>query len=131
MTRKPIASLLALALAVLPLLSCFSDRSTVVAPDGDGCEVPASAIGPGQAVVFIRDFAFFPQTVRISAGTRVTWVNCEPENIEAHTSTATDGTWNSGLIASGESYAETFTATGTNQYFCQPHPFMTGSVVVE
>lgn len=131
MTAKPVASLLALALAVLPLLSCFSDRSTILAPGGDGCEVPASVIGPGQAVVFIRNFAFFPQTLRISPGTRVTWVNCEAATVEAHTSTATTGTWNSGLIAPGESYAETFTATGTNDYFCQPHPSMTGSVIVE
>lgn len=131
MTLKPIASLLAVALAVLPLLSCFSDRSSIVAPDGDGCEVPASAIGPGQAVVFIRGFAFFPQTLRVSPGTRVTWVNCEAGGVEPHTSTARLGTWNSGPIAPGESYAETFTATGTNEYFCEPHPSMTGSVVVE
>ena len=131
MTSKTAASLLALAVAVLPLLSCFSDRSSITEPGGDGCEVPASAIGAGQAVVFIRNFAFFPQNIRISPGTRVTWVNCEAAAVEPHTSTATDGEWNSGPIAPGESYAETFTATGINGYFCQPHPSMTGSVIVE
>jgi plastocyanin len=129
--RRSIAPLLAAALAILTLLSCFSDRTSIVAPDGDGCEVPASAIGPGQAVVFIRNFAFFPDTVRISAGTRVTWVNCESSEVEPHTSTADAGTWNSGPIAPGESFAQTFTAAGTNGYFCEPHPFMIGAVVVE
>jgi plastocyanin len=129
---RSIAPLLAATLLALPLISCFSDRTTVVAPDGDGCEVPAAAIGPDRTVVFIRDFAFFPDTIRIASGTRVTWVNCEPDDVEPHTSTASPpGTWDSGPIAPGESFAETFTATGTNGYFCQPHPFMIGAVIVE
>jgi plastocyanin len=131
MTRKPITSLLAAALALLLLLSCFSDRTTLLAPDGTGCQVPASAIGPGQAVVFIRNFAFSPDTIRVRPGTRVTWVNCESDDIEPHTSTATAGTWDSGPIAPGEWYAETFTAPGTNGYFCQPHPAMIGAIVVD
>jgi plastocyanin len=93
--------------------------------------VPASAIGPGRAVVFIRNFAFAPDTLRIRPGTRVTWVNCETPSIEPHTSTASDGTWNSGPIAPGESFAETFTAAGMNGYFCQPHPSMIGAIIVE
>jgi plastocyanin len=134
--RRSIAPLLAAALAILLLLSCFSDRTSIVAPDGDGCEVPASAIGPGQAVVFIRNFAFFPDTIRIRAGTRVTWVNCESSEVEPHTSTANASTanadtWNSGPIAPGESFAQTFTAAGTSGYFCIPHRFMIGAVVVE
>jgi plastocyanin len=131
---RSIAPLLAAALVALPLLSCFSDRTAIVAPGGDGCEVPASAIGPDQAVVFIRGFAFFPATIRIAPGTRVTWVNCESEEVEPHTSTAAstaESTWDSGLIAPGESFAQTFTATGTNGYFCIPHPFMVGAVIVE
>ena len=128
---RSIAPLLAATFLALPLMSCFSDRTTVVAPDGDGCEVPAAAIGPDRTVVFIRDFAFFPDTIRIAPGTRVTWVNCEPDAVEPHTSTATAGTWDSGPIAPGESFAETFTATGIYGYFCQPHPFMIGAVIVE
>lgn len=126
-----IAALCATALMVLPLLSCFSDRTAVLAPVGEGCEIPGSAIGAGQAVVFIRNFAFSPDTLRIRPGTRVTWVNCESTNVESHTSTAINDDWNSGLIAPGESFAHEFTETGTNGYFCQPHPSMRGAVVVE
>lgn len=125
--RPPLAA----ALALLPLLSCISERSSIVAPDGDVCEVPASAIGTDRAVVFIRNFAFLPDTLRVRPGTRVTWVNCEPATIEPHTSTATADTWDSGSIAPGESFARTFTVAGTNGYFCEPHPFMIGAVVVE
>ncbi|HEX6133659.1 MAG TPA: plastocyanin/azurin family copper-binding protein [Longimicrobiales bacterium] len=132
MTRnRSLAALLACALAALPALSCYSDRSTIVDLDGEGCEVPGSAIGPDRAIVFIRDFAFFPDTLRIAAGTRVTWVNCEDAGIEPHTSTADAGTWDSGLIAPGEAYSRTFTAAGSNGYFCEPHPFMRGAILVQ
>jgi len=130
-TRRHIAWSCTTALALLTLLSCFSDRTSVVEPMGDGCTVPGGAIGNGRAVVFIRDFAFYPDTLRVAAGTRVTWVNCESAAIEPHTSTAEAGTWNSDLIAPGESFAHTFTATGTNGYFCIPHPFMIGAIIVE
>ena len=130
-TRRHIAWPCTTALALLTLLSCFSDRTSVVEPNGDGCTVPAGAIGNGRAVVFIRDFAFYPDTLRVPAGTRVTWVNCEPAAIEPHTSTADADTWDSGLIPPGESFAHTFTATGTNGYFCIPHPHMIGAIIVE
>jgi plastocyanin len=133
-TRRHIAWPCTTALALLTLLSCFSDRTGIVEPNGDGCTVPAGAIGTGRAVVFIRDFAFYPDTLRVAAGTRVTWVNCEPAAIESHTSTAddtADDTWNSGPIAPGESFFHIYTATGTNGYFCIPHPFMIGAIIVE
>ena len=132
--RRRIAWSSTTALALLSLLSCFSDRNSVVAPNGDDCTVPAGAIGTDRAVVFIRNFAFHPHTLHVPAGTRVTWVNCEPAAIEAHTSTPDDNaadTWNSGTIAPGESFAHTFTAPGTNGYFCIPHPHMIGAIIVQ
>jgi plastocyanin len=134
-TRRRIAWSSTAALALLALLSCFSDRNSVIGPSGDDCAVPAGAIGIDRAVVFIRNFAFYPDTLRVPAGTRVTWVNCEAAGVESHTSTAEDDAesdeWNSGPIEPGESFAHTFTATGTNGYFCMPHPTMTGAIVVE
>ena len=129
--RKASSAFLAAAFATMPLLSCVSDRTSVVEPSGDGCEVPASAIGSGHAVVFIRSFTFLPDTLRIAAGTTVTWVNCEAPSIPAHTSTGAGGTWDSGLLSPGESFARTFTATGTNPYSCTPHPSMRGAIIVQ
>ena len=126
-----IAPFLASAVITLPILSCISERTSIVDPGGDGCEVPGSAIGTGQAVVFIRDFAFLPDTIRIAPGTRVTWVNCESDAVEPHTSTAVSGLWDTGPIEPGSSREHTFTAVGTSGYFCQPHPSMTGAIVVE
>jgi plastocyanin len=129
--RSLVPALLVTAIASLPLLSCFSERTSVVAPGGDGCEIPASAIGTGRAVVLIRDFTFLPDTLRVRPGTTVTWVNCEAASVEPHTSTGAGGTWDSGLLDPGQSFARTFSATGTNAYFCQPHPSMTGTIIVQ
>lgn len=112
-------------------LSCFSDRVSTTEPTGGDCSVPASAFGRNRVVVLIRNFTFLDDTVRIRAGGTVTWVNCEPPNIEPHTSTSTTGEWNSGAISPGTSYARTFPAAGTFPYFCQPHPTMRGVVIVE
>lgn len=122
------AGLLALATA----LSCFSDRSAVTAPlDENECSIPGDAIGPNRTVVLIRGFAFHPDTVRIRPGTTVTWVNCEVNNQESHTTSADGGAWDSSLLAPGESFAREFAADGSFSYFCRPHPSMRGAVIVD
>jgi len=84
-------------------------------------------------VVVIRDFAFHPAELRVPAGTRVTWVNCERESNgrAAHTSTADAGRWSSPLLAFQARYTTTLTEPGTFAYHCEPHPSMRGTVVVE
>jgi plastocyanin len=117
------------ALALLAILSCFSDRSSITEPTEGECTVPASAFGRNRAAVIIRDFLFLSDTVRIRAGGTVTWVNCE-DAID-HTSTSTSNVWDSNFLAPGSSFAHTFATPGTFPYFCQPHPGMTGVVIVE
>jgi plastocyanin len=132
MTTRFVVRALACAIALVPALSCFSDRVTDTGGPVTGeCSIPANAFGRNRSVVVIRDFAFLSDTVRIRAGDTVTWVNCEPPSVEAHTSTSTTGIWNSNLLAPGASYARTFPNAGTFPYFCQPHPGMRGAVVVE
>ena len=115
------------------IVSCFSDRNGTSPIDVTGeCRIPLSAIGPNKVVVAMRDFAFFPDTVRIRPGTEVTWVNCETDVLDFHTSTSvTDDLWDSGAINRGESYTRRFDTAGDFGYFCIPHPFMRGAVVVE
>ena len=48
-----------------------------------------------------------------------------------HTATSTTGAFDSGDIAQGESFSVTFTTPGTYDYFCTPHPTMTGQIVVQ
>lgn len=77
--------------------------------------------------VDIRDFAFSPRTVEVRVGDTVRWTN---RDSVAHTATARNGSFDTGLLAEGESGSVRFTAAGTYRYVCTPHPDMTGTVVV-
>lgn len=120
------------AAVALAAAGCWSERAAVAGPnDATRC---AASLGPdaaGAVVVFIQDYAFHPATVHVPRGGRVAWVNCGAPGEVAHTSTADAGAWGSGLIAPGASFIQTFDAAGTLPYHCEPHPFMTGEVVVE
>ncbi len=123
-----IIALTAAGLAIL--VACFSERGDATAPPASGeCSVPIGAAG--STVVAIRDFSFQPATIRVKAGTTITWVNCESETDEAHTSTSDSGVWSSGLLSPGATFSLTFDQTGSFPYHCEPHPFMTGTVAVE
>lgn len=88
---------------------------------------PVPTPAPGSNTVDAVDFAFSPSTIDITAGATVTWRNT---GAALHTVTATDGTFDSGLIASGGTYARRFTTPGTYPYLCSLHPSMTGVVRV-
>ena len=45
--------------------------------------------------------------------------------------TATDKSFDSGMIEPGSSWSHTFNQAGTFTYSCTPHPFMKGTVVVK
>jgi plastocyanin len=121
----------AAALALVAALSCFSDRSSTTGPLTGECRIPADAFERNRAVVIVRAFSFRADTVRIRPGGTVTWVNCEDPEVDPHTTTSTTGVWDSGLLQPGESFAHTFPAAGTFPYFCIPHTFMQGAVIVE
>ncbi len=72
--------------------------------------------------------AFAPNTVTIAAGGSVTWTN---NDTVTHTSTANNGSWNSGSIAPGGSFTATLTTPGSYTYHCAIHPGMVGTVTVQ
>ena len=78
--------------------------------------------------ISIRNFAFSVSTLTVSSGTAVKWTN---NDATAHTVTADDSSFNSGELASGQSFTHTFDSTGTFAYHCTYHPVMTASVVVK
>lgn len=89
-------------------------------------QAPAAA----ESSVVIEDFAFKQATITVKKGTKVTWTN---KDSVSHTVTP-DETSNdfqgSELLGKGQSYSYTFSKTGTFKYHCQPHPQMTGTVIV-
>jgi plastocyanin len=78
--------------------------------------------------VTIQGFSFDPGTLTITAGTTVTWTN---RDNAGHTATADDASFNSGRLANGASFGQTFSTAGTYTYHCAIHPDMTGTIVVQ
>lgn len=130
--RKPFIRFAALALALF-CVACFSDRADLTTVGEGECRmgVDSDAVGAVGTVVAIRDFAFHPAEIRIPRGSRVTWVNCEPEGTESHTSTADEGEWGSALLSTGDEFSRVFDTPGEFDYHCSPHPFMRARVIVE
>jgi len=77
--------------------------------------------------VSIQDFSFDPGQITVAPGTTVTWTN---EGPSPHTTTADDGSWDSGELQQGEDFSFTFDKPGTYTYHCSIHPDMTASVKV-
>jgi len=97
---------------------------------------PASAAGlsgtvtahiAGDPGVTIADFHFTPASTTIHAGDTITWSNSGPSS---HTATASNGSFNTGVLKKGQRASHTFTQPGTYAYACQIHPFMHGTVTV-
>jgi LPXTG-motif cell wall-anchored protein len=86
------------------------------------------AIAAASTGVTISDFKFSPSGVTVSVGDTVTWSNSGPT---AHSATATDGSFDTGILDAGGSGSHTFTQAGTFSYICTPHPFMKGTVTVQ
>jgi plastocyanin len=131
-SRWAASSLAGTAVVVAMIAGCFSDRAApTAAEEGAACQVPSNVDVDGSTVVFIRGFAFHPSTVRVARGARITWVNCESTPGLAHTSSADGGAWTSPLIQPAVAFTTTMDVAGTFTYHCEPHPFMTGTVIVE
>jgi plastocyanin len=86
---------------------------------------------------------FVPNLLNVSAGTTVTWTNgdltlyksFEVEQLHTVTSGSLERgnigmDFDSGFLAEGKTFQHTFNSTGTFDYFCTIHPFMTGKVIV-
>ena len=75
----------------------------------------------------IHDFSFAPAELTVPVGSTVTWRNAGDA---PHTVTASDGSFDSEMIAAGGSWARTFETAGTFTYVCAFHPQMEGVVEV-
>lgn len=98
--------------------------STPAADSGAGADAGASEV-----TVEIADFAFNEASVTIPVGGSVTWTN---NDAAPHTATAQDReVLQSGTLNQGDSFTQVFDTPGTYEYFCEFHPNMSGTVIVE
>src|SRR3989442_59169 len=68
--------------------------------------------------VDMQGLSFMPTELHVSPGATVMWMNSSPL---AHTVTADDGAFDSGMLDPGGMFMMAFDSPGIYQYFCQPH----------
>jgi plastocyanin/sugar lactone lactonase YvrE len=73
-------------------------------------------------------WGFEPKTLNVQVGQAVKFTNAGKI---AHTATQSQGAFDTGFLKNGESATLTFDTPGTFTFFCQPHPWMQGSIVVQ
>jgi plastocyanin len=100
---------------------------TAARPPAQRPAAPAAA-APKVFTARMKGQAYLPDHVEISAGTTVRW-----RNLDAliHTVTATDKSFDSGVIGADGSYSHTFSRPGTYSIYCLAHPFMKATIVVK
>src|SRR5215831_13070435 len=76
--------------------------------------------------VIMKGIRFQPAELTVHPGETVEFKN---EDIFAHTVTADDGSFDSGLIQPGSSWKMTVQKSGTIAYHCTPHPNMKAMLV--
>lgn len=78
--------------------------------------------------VQISNFSYSPATLTVKVGDSVTWTN--QDNV-AHSATANDGSFDTGLLDKGKSGTATFSKAGTYSYHCSLHPNMKATIIVQ
>ena len=115
-------------LIVLTAIAASLGRMSRDAPLGGAAHTAAGT----DAVVSIRTFQFAPDTLRVTAGTRVVWTNADDieHTVTSGTPDARDDRFDGVVPRRGATYSAVFEKPGTYRYFCERHRFMNGTVIV-
>ena len=80
------------------------------------------------AQIVIKDFMFAPMTVKIKAGSSVTWLN---KDDEPHNVVSDSGLFRSSALDTDDNFSFRFDKPGTYRFVCSIHPKMVGTITVE
>jgi plastocyanin len=106
---------------VVPLLI-----STLFFPTGGAAKAPDEVVEISEPAE-LTAWNYAPASIAIPVDTTVVWKNT---GREAHSVTSQDQLFDSRLLDPGKSWSETFDTPGVYRYFCVPHPWMKGTVIV-
>ncbi|HEY4675705.1 MAG TPA: DUF2231 domain-containing protein [Candidatus Angelobacter sp.] len=98
----------------------------LVQASGTTSQTPSAAGPSANGQVIMKGIRFQPAELTVHPGETVEFRN---EDIVAHTVTADDGSFDSGLIQPGSSWKMTVQKAGTIAYHCAPHPNMKATLV--
>jgi plastocyanin len=125
-----------LALALVPV-ACGDEGDSGGDGGGGGSQAQPeekAGGGGGAAEVTMAEIQFQPASVTVKKGGKVTWTN---EETVAHDVTKTGGpgpdfkSGESGGMAEGDTFTQTFDTPGQVEYVCTVHANMKGTVTVE
>lgn len=122
MNRKVLVALLVVGLVLLLSVTGCGGKKQTTTPTSPST-TPSTTSGN---TVTMKNFAFNPQELTVSAGASVTFKN---DDSVTHTVTGTG--FDSGDIQPGGEFKRTFDTVGTFDYHCSIHPSMTGSIIVK
>lgn len=124
--RLVLISALVLILAVVILPASAEEFNASVNITG-GSEASQSCVSAKSC--------YDPDTITVQPNTVISWINIDNT---AHTVTSgspsdnnTGTVFDSDMIGPGGTYSFIFISSGTYDYFCSIHPWMTGEVIVE
>jgi plastocyanin len=121
-TSRRIALAAVLVLSLATLVACSSSPAS----SGGGSSSGGSGSGSSAVTVTLQNIAFNPSQIDVGVGGTVTFVN---KDSVAHDIVGSG--WDSGSLAPGASFSQTFPTAGTFPIHCIIHPSMTGSVTVK
>ena len=113
-----------LALAMFVVLALLSSTQGKDSQTRDSAPVKAT-----RTEATIDNFSFSPNTLTLSVGARVTWIN--HDNVPHVVSSADNQFKKSTVLKTGQSFSHTFATAETYSYFCSIHPRMTGKIIVK
>lgn len=114
-------------------------ESTLVVGEGTGDDgkestVAEVSIPQGAGIQNQGQIYYDPDSLTVQAGTTVMWSNDDDAIHTVTSGVPSEGpseVFDSGVVAAGETFEYTFDETGTFDYYCIVHPWMTGNVIVE
>ena len=123
-------NILILTLAVLILFLLYGVfQDFVFPPTGEVIEDSGNVMQDGVYRVKIVDFRYMPSEIFIKRGETIVWEN---DGTLEHTVTSkSSNELFSNFLKPGEEYSHTFEYSGNYSYYCIPHPYMKGLVIVE
>ena len=110
----------------LALLVAASAIAVVGCEAADAANLDAQIIEP--SAFNPATWGYAPEPAVVMAGDTVTWANT---GNAPHTVTAYDGSFDSGIMLSGQSWTLTTWAPGEYSFYCTLHPDMIGTLIVQ
>ncbi len=115
-------------------LAIFAIAAGVVLAVGVAALAWRASTPSNVAHVSIVNYGFSPSSLAVKAGTTIVWTNMDRvahtvtfgEHGEAGMGSGMDST----MMGHMASHSYTFMEAGTYEYHCDPHPYMTGMIVV-